>query len=56
MTINYADQLDIDIFIQEVVEPEIPVDPLVEMLNLVEKQNDDLKEELKRNEEKLKRT
>ena len=38
------------------MEPEIQVDPLVEMLNLVEKENDDLKEELKRIEEKLKRT
>ena len=27
------------------MEPEIPVDPLVERLNLVEKENDDLKKE-----------
>ena len=43
--------LDIDIFIQEVSEPEIEADPLVERLNLVEKENDDLKEKLKKSEE-----
>ena len=36
-------------------EPEIPTDPLVEKLNLVEKENDDLKENLKKIEkEKMK--
>ena len=43
--------LDIDIFIQEVSEPEIEADPLVERLNLVQKENDDLKENLKKSEE-----
>ena len=33
---------------QEVAEPEIEADPLVERLNLVETENDDLKEKLKR--------
>ena len=52
---NYAHQVDIDIFIQEVCEPEIPADPLVERLNLVEKENEYLKEKLKRiEEEKMK--
>ncbi|XBJ05295.1 hypothetical protein VPH35_024111 [Triticum aestivum] len=32
----------------EVVEPEIPTDPIVERLNLVERENEDLKEKLKR--------
>ncbi|SPT17669.1 unnamed protein product [Triticum aestivum] len=35
----------------EVCEPEIPTDPLVERLNLVEKENEYLKEKLKRIEE-----
>ncbi|XBH68937.1 hypothetical protein VPH35_096962 [Triticum aestivum] len=35
----------------EVCEPEIPTDPLVERLNLVEKENKYLKEKLKRIEE-----
>ena len=30
------------------MEPEIPIDPLFERLNLVEKENDDLKERLKK--------
>ncbi|KAI4990378.1 hypothetical protein ZWY2020_038741 [Hordeum vulgare] len=39
----------------EVCEPEIPTDPLVERLNLVEKENEYLKEKLKRiEEEKMK--
>ena len=41
-------QVDIDICMQEVVEPEIPTDPIVERLNLVERENEDLKEKLKR--------
>ena len=45
---NYAHQVDIDIFIQEVCEPEIPTDPIVERLNLVERENEYLKEKLKR--------
>ena len=45
---NYAHQVDIDIFIYEVCEPEIATDPLVEKLNLVEKENKYLKEKLKR--------
>ena len=36
---------------QEVSEPEIQIHPLVEKLNLVEKENDDLKEKLKKSEE-----
>ncbi|XBI38476.1 hypothetical protein VPH35_123482 [Triticum aestivum] len=32
----------------EVVEPEIPTDPIVERLNLVKRENEDLKEKLKR--------
>ena len=48
---NYAHQVDIDIFIQEVCEPEIPTDPIVERLNLVENENEYLKEKLKRIEE-----
>ena len=36
------------LFIQEVVEPEIPTDPIVERLNLVERENEYLKEKLKR--------
>ena len=52
---NYAHQVDIDIFIYEVCEPEIATDPLVEKLNLVEKENEYLKEKLKRiEEEKMK--
>ena len=40
---------------QEVSEPEIQIHPLVEKLNLVEKENDDLKEKLKKiEEEKMK--
>ena len=45
---NYAHQVDIDIFMQEVCEPEIPTDPIVERLNLVERENEYLKEKLKR--------
>ena len=45
---NYAHQVDIDIFIQEVCEPEIPTDPIVKRLNLVERENEYLKEKLKR--------
>ena len=46
---NHADQLDHRYtFIQEVVEPEIPKDPLVEYF---EKEISDLKEQLKRSEE-----
>ena len=45
---NYAHQVDMDIFIQEVCETEIPTDPIVERLNLVEKENEYLKEKLKR--------
>ena len=45
---NYAHQVDIDICMQAVVEPEIPTDPIVERLNLVERENEDLKEKLKR--------
>ena len=48
---NYAHQVDIDIFIQEVCEPEIPTDPIVERLNLVENENEYLKEKLKRIED-----
>ena len=45
----------IDIFMQEVCEPEIQIHPLVEKLNLVEKENDDLKKKLKKiEEEKMK--
>ena len=44
---NYAHQVDIDIFIQEVCEPEIPTDPIVERLNLVERENEYLKQKLK---------
>ena len=52
---NYADQVDIDIFIQKVYEPKIATDPLVEKLNLVEKENEYLKEKMKRIEnEKMK--
>src|SRR5215216_2976517 len=40
-----------DVFIKEVCEPEIPTDPLVERLNLVEKENNYLKKKLKRIEE-----
>ena len=45
---NYAHQVDIDIFIQEVCEPEIPTDPIVYRLNLVERENKYLKEKLRR--------
>src|SRR5215216_6298105 len=45
---HYAHQVDIDIFIYEVCEPEIPTDPIVERLNLVERENEYLKEKLKR--------
>ena len=48
---NYAHQVDIDIFIQEVCEPEIPTDPIVERLNLVEEENNYLKEKIKKIEE-----
>ena len=37
--------------IQEVCEPEIPTDPIVERLNLVEEENNNLKEKLKKIEE-----
>ena len=36
---NYAHQVDIDIFVYEVCEPEIPTNPIVERLNLVEREN-----------------
>ena len=39
------------LFIQEVVEPEIPTDPIVERLNLVEEENNFLKEKIKKLEE-----
>ena len=39
------------LFIQEVVEPEIPTDPIVERLNLVEEENNYLKEKIKKIEE-----
>ena len=45
---NHAHQVDIDICMYELVEPEIPTDPIVERLNLVERENKDLKEKLKR--------
>ena len=45
---NYAHQADIDIYMQEVCEQEIPTNPIVEKLNLVERENEDLKEKLKR--------
>ena len=48
---NYAHQVDIDIFISEVCEPEIPTDPLIERLNWVEKENNYLMKKLKRIEE-----
>ena len=48
---NYAHEVDIDIFIQEVCEPEIPTDPLVERLNLVEEENNLLKEKIRKIEE-----
>ena len=44
---NYAHQADIDICMQEVVEPEIPTDPIIERLNLVERENEYLNEKLK---------
>ena len=44
---NYAHQVDIDIFIQEVCESEIPTNPIVDRLNLVESENEYLKEKLK---------
>uniref|UniRef100_A0A8I7B5Z9 Uncharacterized protein n=1 Tax=Hordeum vulgare subsp. vulgare TaxID=112509 RepID=A0A8I7B5Z9_HORVV len=44
-------QLDINVFIKEVCEPEIRTDPLVERLNKVEKENSYLKEKLKSVEE-----
>ena len=54
MTIMPTDVTQI-LFIQEVVEPEIPTDPIVERLNLVEQENEYLKEKLKRiEEEKMK--
>ena len=40
------------LFSQEVVEPEIPTDPLVERLNLVEEENNYLKEKIRKIEEK----
>ena len=39
------------LFIQEVVEPEIPTDPIVERLNLVEEENNFLKEKIRKIEE-----
>ena len=39
------------LFMQEVVEPEIPIDPIVERLNLVEEENNYLKEKIKKIEE-----
>ena len=39
------------LFIQEVCEPEIPTDPIVERLNLVEEENNYLKEKIKKIEE-----
>ena len=39
------------LFMQEVVEPEIPTNPIVERLNLVEEENNYLKEKIKRIEE-----
>ena len=52
---NYAHQVDIGIFIQEVCEPEFATNPLVEKLNLVEKENEYLKEKIKKiEEEKMK--
>src|ERR1041385_4537289 len=39
------------LFIKEVVEPEIPTDPIVERLNLVEEENNNLQEKIKRIEE-----
>ena len=39
------------LFIQEVCEPEIPTDPIVERLNLVKEENNYLKKKLKRIEE-----
>ena len=39
------------LFIQEVVEPEIPTDPIVERLNLVEEENIFLKEKIRKIEE-----
>ena len=54
MTMNYAHQVDIDIFIQEVCEPEIPTDPIVERLNLDEEENNFLKEKIRKIEEEMK--
>ena len=48
---NYAHQVDIDVFIQEVCEPEIPTDPIVERLNLVEEEHNYLKEKIEKIEE-----
>ena len=39
------------LFIQEVCEPEIPTDPIVERLNLVEEENNLFKEKIKKIEE-----
>ena len=39
------------LFIQEVCEPEIPTDPIVERLNLFEEENNFLKEKIKKNDE-----
>ena len=42
------------LFIQEVVEPEIPTDPIVERLNLVEEENNYLQEKIRKiKEEKM---
>ena len=41
------------LFIQDVCEPEIPTDPIVERLNLVEEENNYLKEKIKIIEEKM---
>ena len=48
---NYAHQVDMDILIQEVCEPKFETNPLVEKLNLVEKENEYLKDKIKRIEE-----
>ena len=40
-------------YVQEVVEPEIPTDPLVERLNLVEEENISLKKKLEKMEEEM---
>ena len=44
---NCAHQVDIDFFVQQVCEPEIPTNHIVERLNLAERENEYLKEKLK---------